>query len=142
MAGSSRELGPKPLLAKLREQQPSLGTGNKEVREALLALQAEREGQTEGRRQEEEGERRGRDGRADERKRKGAKSRATRGVARKKDGENSKEQRASKARRTCAAASAARAHTARRGTSCERECAVHEHGEVYMYSYAPCTSYA
>ena len=31
------ELGPKPLLAKLREQQPDLGAGNKEVREALLA---------------------------------------------------------------------------------------------------------
>ena len=26
------ELGPKPLLAKLREQQPDLGAGNKEVR--------------------------------------------------------------------------------------------------------------
>eukprot|EP00964_Phaeocystis_antarctica_P116122 scaffold80093_cov60-Phaeocystis_antarctica.AAC.3 len=37
------ELGPKPLLAKLREQQPDLGAGNKEVREALLALKAERE---------------------------------------------------------------------------------------------------
>ena len=35
------ELGPKPLLAKLREQQPDLGAGNKEVREALLALKAE-----------------------------------------------------------------------------------------------------
>ena len=34
-------LGPKPLLAKLREQQPDLGAGNKEVREALLALKAE-----------------------------------------------------------------------------------------------------
>ena len=32
------ELGPKPLLAKLREQQPDLGAGNKEVREALLLL--------------------------------------------------------------------------------------------------------
>jgi len=31
------ELGPKPLLAKLREQQPGLGAGNKEVREALKA---------------------------------------------------------------------------------------------------------
>ena len=28
------ELGPKPLLAKLREQQPDLAAGNKEVREA------------------------------------------------------------------------------------------------------------
>ena len=37
------ELGPKPLLAKLREQQPGLGAGNKEVREALLALKAESE---------------------------------------------------------------------------------------------------
>ena len=36
------ELGPKPLLAKLREQQPDLGAGNKEVREALLALKARR----------------------------------------------------------------------------------------------------
>ena len=37
------ELGPKPLLAKLREQRPDLGAGNKEVREALTALKAERE---------------------------------------------------------------------------------------------------
>ena len=37
------ELGPKPLLAKLREQQPNLGAGNKEVREALLALKVESE---------------------------------------------------------------------------------------------------
>jgi tetratricopeptide (TPR) repeat protein len=37
------ELGPKPLLAKLREQQPTLGAGNKEVREALTALKAESE---------------------------------------------------------------------------------------------------
>ena len=29
------ELGPKPLLARLREQQPDLAAGNKEVREAL-----------------------------------------------------------------------------------------------------------
>ena len=36
-------LGPKPLLAKLREQQPDLGVGNKEVREALTALKAESE---------------------------------------------------------------------------------------------------
>jgi hypothetical protein len=37
------KLGPKPLLAKLREQQPDLGAGNKEVREALAALKAESE---------------------------------------------------------------------------------------------------
>jgi tetratricopeptide (TPR) repeat protein len=37
------ELGPKPLLAKLREQRPGLGAGNKEVREALTALKAESE---------------------------------------------------------------------------------------------------
>jgi tetratricopeptide (TPR) repeat protein len=37
------ELGPKPLLAKLREQQPGLSAGNKEVREALTALKAESE---------------------------------------------------------------------------------------------------
>eukprot|EP00964_Phaeocystis_antarctica_P081896 scaffold51279_cov58-Phaeocystis_antarctica.AAC.1 len=37
------ELGPKPLLAKLREQQPDLGAGTREVREALTALKAERE---------------------------------------------------------------------------------------------------
>ena len=30
------ELGPKPLLAKLREQQPDMAAGNKEVREALV----------------------------------------------------------------------------------------------------------
>ena len=35
------ELGLKPLLAKLREQQPALGAGTKEVREALTALNAE-----------------------------------------------------------------------------------------------------
>ena len=35
------ELGPKPLLVKLREQQPDLAVGNKEVREALAALKAE-----------------------------------------------------------------------------------------------------
>eukprot|EP00964_Phaeocystis_antarctica_P097168 scaffold63338_cov63-Phaeocystis_antarctica.AAC.2 len=34
------ELSPKPLLAKLREQQQDLGAGNKEVREALTALKA------------------------------------------------------------------------------------------------------
>ena len=32
------ELAPKPLLAKLRQQQPDLAAGNKEVREALGAL--------------------------------------------------------------------------------------------------------
>ena len=37
------DLGQKPLLAKLREQQPDLGAGNKEVREALTALKAESE---------------------------------------------------------------------------------------------------
>eukprot|EP00964_Phaeocystis_antarctica_P016744 scaffold9212_cov59-Phaeocystis_antarctica.AAC.1 len=37
------ELGPKPLLAKLQEQQPDLGAGNKEVREALASLKAESE---------------------------------------------------------------------------------------------------
>ena len=37
------ELGPKPLLAKLREHHPDLGAGNKEVREALTALKAESE---------------------------------------------------------------------------------------------------
>ena len=31
------ELGPKPLLTKLRKQQPDLAAGNKEVREALKA---------------------------------------------------------------------------------------------------------
>ena len=34
-------LGFRPLLAKLREQQPDLGAGNKEVREALIAVKAE-----------------------------------------------------------------------------------------------------
>ena len=37
------ELGPKPLLAKLRELQPGLAAGNKEVREALTAVKAESE---------------------------------------------------------------------------------------------------
>ena len=37
------DLGQKPLLAKLREQQPDLGAGAKEVREALTALKAESE---------------------------------------------------------------------------------------------------
>ena len=32
------ELGPKLLLAKLREQQPDLAAGNKQVREALAVL--------------------------------------------------------------------------------------------------------
>ena len=41
------ELGPKPLLAKLREQQPDLAVGNKEVREALAALKAEESKATE-----------------------------------------------------------------------------------------------
>ena len=41
------ELGPKPLLAKLREQQPGLAAGNKEVREALAALKAEESKATE-----------------------------------------------------------------------------------------------
>eukprot|EP00964_Phaeocystis_antarctica_P018093 scaffold10037_cov59-Phaeocystis_antarctica.AAC.2 len=36
-------IGPKPLLAKLREQHPDLGAGNKEVREALTTLKAESE---------------------------------------------------------------------------------------------------
>ena len=35
------DLGQKPLLAKLREQQPELRAGTKEVREALTALKAE-----------------------------------------------------------------------------------------------------
>ena len=37
------ELGPKPLLVKLREQQPDLAAGNKEVRETLTVLKAESE---------------------------------------------------------------------------------------------------
>jgi len=37
------ELGPKPLLAKLREQRPELGAATKEVREALATLKAESE---------------------------------------------------------------------------------------------------
>ena len=41
------ELGPKPLLAKLRQQQPDLAAGNKEVREALAALKAEESKATE-----------------------------------------------------------------------------------------------
>ena len=36
------DLGVKPILAKLREQQPELGAATKEVRKALQALQAER----------------------------------------------------------------------------------------------------
>ena len=35
-------LGPKPLLAKLRELQPDLAAGNKEVREALIVLKVPR----------------------------------------------------------------------------------------------------
>ena len=37
------DLGFKPLLAKLQEQQPDLGAATKEVREALKALKAESE---------------------------------------------------------------------------------------------------
>ena len=37
------DLGFKPLLAKLRAQQPDLGAATKEVREALTALKAESE---------------------------------------------------------------------------------------------------
>ena len=37
------DLGLKPLLAKLREQQPDLGAATREVREALIALKAESE---------------------------------------------------------------------------------------------------
>ena len=37
------DLGFKPLLAKLRQQQPDLGAATKEVREALAALKAESE---------------------------------------------------------------------------------------------------
>ena len=37
------DLGFKPLLAKLRAQQPDLGAATKEVREALAALKAESE---------------------------------------------------------------------------------------------------
>eukprot|EP00964_Phaeocystis_antarctica_P008015 scaffold4307_cov67-Phaeocystis_antarctica.AAC.4 len=36
-------LGPKPLLAKLQEQRPDLGAGNREVREALTQLKVESE---------------------------------------------------------------------------------------------------
>ena len=36
------DLGVKPILAKLREQQPELGAATKEVRKALRALQDER----------------------------------------------------------------------------------------------------
>ena len=41
------QLGSKPLLAMLREQQPDLAAGNKEVREALAALKAEESKPTE-----------------------------------------------------------------------------------------------
>eukprot|EP00964_Phaeocystis_antarctica_P132420 scaffold96525_cov63-Phaeocystis_antarctica.AAC.1 len=37
------DLGDKPLLARLREQRPDLEAGNKEVREALIAVKAESE---------------------------------------------------------------------------------------------------
>eukprot|EP00964_Phaeocystis_antarctica_P136329 scaffold100759_cov78-Phaeocystis_antarctica.AAC.1 len=37
------DLGLKPLLAKLREQQPDLGAATRKVREALIALKAEGE---------------------------------------------------------------------------------------------------
>ena len=37
------DLGLKPLLAKLREQQPDLGAATKKAREALTALKAESE---------------------------------------------------------------------------------------------------
>ena len=37
------DLGAEQLLAKLREQQPDLGAGTREVREALTALKAESE---------------------------------------------------------------------------------------------------
>ena len=37
------DLGAEQLLAKLREQQPDLGAGTREVREALTALKAEGE---------------------------------------------------------------------------------------------------
>eukprot|EP00964_Phaeocystis_antarctica_P135482 scaffold99827_cov59-Phaeocystis_antarctica.AAC.2 len=40
---AERDLGPKPLLAKLRAQLPGLGAGTREVREALMALKAESE---------------------------------------------------------------------------------------------------
>ena len=40
---SDPDLGFKPLLAMLREQQPELGAATKEVREALKALKAESE---------------------------------------------------------------------------------------------------
>ena len=40
------DLGFKPLLAKLREQQPDLGVATKEVRVALAALKAEGEAAT------------------------------------------------------------------------------------------------
>ena len=45
------DLGVKPLLAKLREQQPDLGAGSKEVRKALTALKAESEAAKETREQ-------------------------------------------------------------------------------------------
>ena len=45
------DLGVKPLLAKLREQQPDLGAGSKEVRKALTALKAESDAAKETREQ-------------------------------------------------------------------------------------------
>eukprot|EP00964_Phaeocystis_antarctica_P075445 scaffold46541_cov57-Phaeocystis_antarctica.AAC.1 len=43
LARGRSDLGVKPLLAKLREHQPDLGAGNKEVREALKVVKAEGE---------------------------------------------------------------------------------------------------
>ena len=42
LRGADPDLGLKPLLVKLRKQQPNLGAGNKEVREALMVLKAEK----------------------------------------------------------------------------------------------------
>eukprot|EP00964_Phaeocystis_antarctica_P123444 scaffold87103_cov48-Phaeocystis_antarctica.AAC.1 len=42
------DLGLKPLLVKLREQQPDLGAATREVREALMALKAESEASAPG----------------------------------------------------------------------------------------------
>ena len=84
------KLGPKPLLAKLREQQLDLEAGNKEVHEALLALKGKSEA-TDGskgvktrtgsasRRNEREREKRKRTSRASTRRaRAGATSKAAR----------------------------------------------------------------
>ena len=46
------DLGVKPLLAKLREQQPDLEAGSKEVRKALTALKTESEAANETREQD------------------------------------------------------------------------------------------